>query len=298
MYDVLCAGLTSCDYIFADLEKIPTLGKEIACRDFIIKAGGAANTPVALTKLGLKAAFCTNIGNDISGKIVNEYLENAGLNMSAVIRDDKYRTSSSAVLSLGEERGFATYFAPYDQEIMTKQIEKFAKESAHIHAYIDECMKLPIIEIAKKYNRTLSVDTAWDEKIRLDDIKHIIKASNIFLTNEIEACSITGAESAEVALDLIGQYAEIVVVKLGEKGCMVKQGDKLFQVPAVKGIKPVDTTGAGDLYGAGFIYGYLKGWDIEKCARFANASGSLAVTFYGGIDESYTLEEVRKYFNR
>jgi sugar/nucleoside kinase (ribokinase family) len=59
-----------------------------------------------------------------------------------------------------------------------------------------------------------------------------------------------------------------------------------------------DATGAGDLYSAGFIYGYLNGWDVEKTAKFASASGSLAVTFYGGVDESYTLERVKEYVNK
>lgn len=298
MYEVLCVGLTSCDLIFAKLDKFPVLGKEVACQDFIIKAGGAANTPVALTKLGVKTVFCTAIGNDIPGKIANEYLEKMNLDISAVIRDDRYRTTVSGVLSFGEERGFVTYFAPDDRERMIKQIEKYAQCSSHIHAYIDDCLNMPIIDISRKYNRTLSVDTAWNEKIKLDDIKDIIKASNIFFTNEIESCSITGTDTAEEAIKLIGKYTDLVVVKLGKNGSLVKKGDELIRIPVVNGIKPVDTTGAGDLYGAGFIYGYIKGWDAEKCGCFATASANLAVTFYGGMDESYTLEQVNKYYER
>lgn len=298
MYDVLCTGLTSCDLIFAKLEKFPELGKEMACEDFLIKAGGAANTPVALTKLGLRTAFCTTLGSDIPGDLVYECLKKTGLDMSSVIQDSKYRTSVSAVLSVGRERGFATYFAEGDNEMMIRQIEKFAPHCSHIHTYIHDCLAMPVVEIAKKYNKTLSIDTAWDETIKLENIKHIVEKSDVFLTNEVESCSIAGTETAEEALEKISKYAKVTVVKLGSKGSIVKQGDRVIRVPVVEGVEPLDTTGAGDLYGAGFVYGFVKGWDMEKAAKFATASGNLAVTFYGGMDESYSLENVLDFYNR
>lgn len=298
MYDVLCTGLTSCDLIFAKLEKFPELGREMACEDFLIKAGGAANTPVALTKLGMKTAFCTMIGNDVQGRLVHECLKETGLDMSSVIQDDKYRTSVSAVLSVGMERGFASYFAEGDNEMMVRQIERFAPQCSHIHTYIHDCLAMPVVDIAKKYNRTLSIDTAWDETIKLESIKHIIEKCDVFLTNEVESCSIADAETAEEALEKISKYSKTTVVKLGSKGSIIKQGDSIIRVPVVEGVEPVDTTGAGDLYGAGYVYGFVKGWDVEKTAKFATASGNLAVTFYGGMDQSYTLESVLSYFNK
>lgn len=296
MYDVLCTGLTCCDLLFSNLESFPVLGKEVACQDFLIKAGGAANTPVALAKLGMKTVFTTTIGTDVLGKITYEYLKNTGLDMSAVLYDDRFRTSVSAVLSDGNERGFASYFAKGDDAETVRQIEKFAPQCRHIHTYIEDCLKMPIVEIAEKNNKTISIDTSWNENIKLDGIKDIIKKCDIFLTNEVEACSIAGTETAEEALALFSEYAKLVVVKLGSKGSIIKQKDTILRVPAVKGIQVVDTTGAGDLHGAGFVYGTLKGWDVEKAAYFASASGSLAVTFYGGVDEAYTREAVLDYY--
>jgi len=298
MYDVLCIGLTCCDLIFADMEGFPILGKEMACKDFMIKAGGAANTAVALARLGVKTIFSTIIGNDVTGNIVYDYLTKMGLNMSGVARKDNYRTTVSAVLSLKEERGFATYFAPLDKDLMVNQVEKYIQDCSHVHASIYDCLNLPVVDITQKYNKTLSVDTAWDETIKLDDIKHIISASDIFFTNEIEACSITGAKTCEEALDMIGRYANIAVVKKGKEGSIVKKGKDIINVSSVKGVVSVDTTGAGDMYCAGFIYGYLKNWKLEDCAKFASASGSLGVTFYGGMDEKYTFDNVKNYYNK
>jgi sugar/nucleoside kinase (ribokinase family) len=297
MYDVLCIGQSFCDLIFADLETFPLLGKESPCRDFFIKPGGAANTPAALTRLGLKTLFCTTIGNDLLGNIIYEYMLKTGIDMSAALRDDSYRTSVSAVLSTVRDRGFATYFAPFDYERVIKEIEKYAQQCSHIHAYLEDCLHIPIVDIARKYNKTLSVDASWDEKFKLSNIRDIVKGSNIFMTNEIESMSITGSDSVEEALELIGEYAEIAIVKLGKNGSLIKKGREVISVPAISGVEVADSTGAGDLYGAGFIYGFLKEWDLKNCAKFATASGNLAVTFYGGMDERYTLENVKHYYN-
>lgn len=297
MYDVLCIGQSFCDLIFADMDSFPVLGRESKSRDFLIKAGGAVNTPAALTRLGVKTLFCTTLGNDSLGEIVHDYMLKTGLDMSAVIRNDAYRTSVSAVLSMRDERGFATYFAPFDYNQIVSKLEEYAQQCSHIHAYMDDCMHLPIIDIARKYNKTLSIDTAWDEKIRLADIKHIIESCNVFMTNEIESMSITGASTAEEALMRIGKHADIAVVKLGRSGSLIKQGNLVLNIPAIDGVEAVDSTGAGDLYGAGFIYGFIKKWDLESCARFATASGNLAVTFYGGMDDNYTHENVEHFYS-
>lgn len=296
MYDVLCIGQSFCDLIFTDMDSFPVLGRESKSRDFLIKAGGAVNTPAALTRLGVKTLFCTALGNDSLGTIVRDCMQKAGMDMSAVINDDDYRTSVSAVLSMRDERGFATYFAPFDYKRVLEKIERYVQQCSHIHAYMDDCMHLPIIDIARKYNKTLSVDTAWDEKIKLADIKHIVKSCNVFMTNEIESMSITGASTAEEALMRIGEYADIAVVKLGRNGSLIKQGSLVLNIPAINGVEAVDSTGAGDLYGAGFIYGFIKKWDLERCARFATASGNLAVTFYGGMDDNYTHENVEHFY--
>lgn len=296
MLDVLCTGLTCCDLIFSDLEKFPELGKEVAGSDFMIKAGGAANTPMALAKLGMKTQFTTAIGKDVLGKIVYEFMENTGLDMSAVMFEDTFRTSVSAVLSMGYERGFASYFADCSYSRMEKQIEKYLPSCKHIHTYIGDCLNMPVAEIAQRQGKTISLDTAWDETIKLQNIKHIIKKCDVFLTNEVEACSITEVDTAREALELLSEYSKLVVVKLGSKGSIIKYDGRIIEVPGIKDIQVVDTTGAGDLHGAGFVYGMLKGWDVEKCGNFASASGGLGVTFYGGMDYSYTFEAVSLYY--
>ncbi len=297
MFDVLCTGLTCCDLIFPGLEAFPALGREVAGTDFLIKPGGAANTPVALAKLGLGTVFASAVGSDDMGRIIYEQLERTGLDMRAVEYGNGCRTSVSAVLSIGNERGFATYFPKNDEVSQMKRIEKLIPECRHVHTYIHDCLSMPVIELARKHKKTVSVDTAWDESIKLENIIDIVEGCDILLTNELEACSITGADTAGEAASRLGRYAGTVAVKLGSKGSLVKSGELIVRIPAVDEAQVVDTTGAGDLYGAGFVYGFLNGWDIKRTARFASASGSLAVTFYGGVDEVYNMERVMEYFS-
>ncbi|MCX7843286.1 MAG: carbohydrate kinase family protein [Clostridia bacterium] len=298
MYDVFCTGVTCCDLIFAGLEKFPQLGADVFCKKFMIKPGGMSNTPMGLAKLGLDSVFFTRVGTDTMGEIVYNFMEKTGLNMAAVFRDKDYQTAVSAVLTVGYERGFASYEDRSDKVIDINEIETYVKNSRHVHSSLNDCIKLPLAKLAEKHGKTLSIDAGWTESIKLDDLKHLLSKCTIFTPNEIEAINITGAEKAEDALEILSRYAKINVIKLGKKGCIAKEGDRTIRVDAVKEIKPVDTTGAGDLFNAGLIYGFLKGWKLERALSFANVAGGLAVTYYGGIDEDFTLERVNSLMGK
>ncbi|HHW47585.1 MAG TPA: carbohydrate kinase family protein [Clostridiaceae bacterium] len=298
MNDVLCIGrMTSCDIIFTELQELPELGKEIFCKDLVVKPGGAANTPMALAKLGIKTALLTVLGNDLFGNIIFEYIKQTGVDMSAVHKDNKYRTCVSAVLSTGRERGFVTFYDESKYSFKIEDIEQQIKNSMYIYSDIITCIELPIVEIAKKYKKNIFLDTCWNENIKLDKIKHLLEQIDTFMPNEIEACYITDTDDVELALQRLGQYTNTVVIKLGNKGSIAKQKYNVVRTPSIKGLKPIDTTGAGDLFNAGFIYGCLKGLNLEDSLRIANITGGLAVTFIGGVDESFTIEQVMKYFN-
>lgn len=296
MYDALCTGITCCDLIFTELQKFPELGIEVAGKDFLIKAGGAANAPMALAKLGLKTVFATTLGTDPLGMITYDYMMKSGLDLSAVARDAAYRTSVSAVLSVGYERGFASYFAASTYGAMTRKIEEFLPNCKFVYTYLWDCMNMPVVELSKSYGKTVLLDTSWDDSIKLADIKHLIRQSDVFLTNEIEAYSITGTDQPMEAMKALKELNDFVVIKLGDKGSMLCYLGEITYIPAVKNIPVLDTTGAGDLFGAGLLYGLSRGWNPKKAACFASASGGTAVTFYGGMDESYSLETVEQHF--
>ena len=291
-------GISSGDFIFTNLEKLPEPGIEVFCEDFVIKPGGAANTPCALEKLGLSVAFVTTLGKDLAGSIVYNNLKDCGFDMSPILYHEKARTTVSAVLSQKDDRAFATFLPPSDKELEIAMIRKFAPLSKHIHAYMFDCFDMPILEIAAQNRTTLSVDTSWSETVRLKDIRGILECCDIFFANEQEACRITDSISAEKALEILASHAKAtVVVKLGSKGSLVCDGSRTIRIPAIAPGEIVDTTGCGDVFCAGFLYGFLKGWPVEKSALFGSVTGGLTATFFGGVDDRFTKETVMHHFS-
>ncbi|MCL2163393.1 MAG: PfkB family carbohydrate kinase [Oscillospiraceae bacterium] len=298
-FDILCTGMSSIDFIFAGLERMPEPAKEMLCEDFICKPGGAVNTPAALSKLGAKVAFATSLGNDFAGNMVYSFLKESGIDLDAVILSDELRTSVSSVLSICDERAFATYCAKVDINDVLSKIEEFSEKSHYIHSYIDDCLKMPIADVAYRAGAPFSVDAAWDESIRLSDIKDILQRCDVFFVNEVEACSITGKSGYEEAGEELSKYARLVVIKLGANGCMLIEDNKRTLAAAVKVGEVRDTTGCGDAFAAGFLYArVVNGWPPEKSMRLGLITGALTATFYGGVDDLFTREKVMLLYEK
>lgn len=298
MYKVACIGiLTSCDIIFAGLKEMPTAGREIFCEEFKIRAGGCANTPVALAKLGISTTLLTRLGGDILGGIVYRMMESAGLDMSGVIVDKDYGTCVSAVLSVQGNRGFATYYDS-GKQIADEDIEKVVLGCEYVFSDVGTCLALPhIVNCVQKYHRKLVIDTGWLENMELEKIRPILDCAEIFSPNDMEARQITGEAELGKALDMLAKHARVAIIKRGKDGAVAQKGKAVFAVPARREFREVDTTGAGDLFNAGFLFGYLQGWDIEKCLRMGNLTGGFSIGFTGGMDDSFTLENLSKYID-
>lgn len=291
MYDVLCIGDTCCDMIFADLGKIPDPGKEEYCRELYIKAGGAANTAMGLSRLGKKVLLATALGRDILGDAVYEFMSHTGLDMSAVKRMDGMKTSVSAVLSVGYERSFASYSGAGMAFFTQEEIGYLISRTRHVHTYVGYCMMFPIISLCKQYGCSLSLDTSWCDQ-SVEDVRDILSGCDIFKPNETEAMQLTAKATCDEALKELARYCPLPVITLGGAGAAAYTGGKRYHAKCARPVDVRDTTGAGDIFLAGFIYGFLEGWDIQKTLGFACASGTLSVTYYGSVDDSYTLENV------
>ncbi len=291
-YDVFCFGATNCDLLFGGLERLPAPGREEYCQVFKIQAGGAANTAMALSRLGVSTAFYTRLGEDKLGDAAYAYMEGTGLAMEYVVRDPAIMTSVTAVLSLGHERAFATYDKTGMDCIPEDMLRQGFCKSAHVHSYLGYAKSLGLDKLKREYGCTLSLDTTWDPSQRIEDFEEVLSACDIFFPNASEAMQLTGETEVEAAIAKLAAYCRLLVVKLGDKGCALCHNGQV-QLICGKAVQAVDTCGAGDLFNAGFLKGYLSGMPLEECARLGNASGALSVTFLGGMDDSYTLDHVK-----
>ena len=143
------------------------------------------------------------------------------------------------------------------------------------------------ISLAKKNGAKISIDMASYNIVEenLEFLKQIIADHvDIVFANEEEAKSLTGKEP-EDALNEISEMCDIAVVKIGSKGSLIKQGKNIYKVGIIK-VDSKDTTGAGDLYASGFIYGLLQGYPLDKCGRIgALLSGKVIEVIGARMDE-------------
>jgi sugar/nucleoside kinase (ribokinase family) len=144
------------------------------------------------------------------------------------------------------------------------------------------------------------MDTAWDSTGKwMQLIGPCLQYLDYFIPSLEEAEMISGkSEPEEIADVFLAAGVKTVVIKLGAKGCFIKNnsGEK-FLVDSFKGIKAVDTTGAGDSFAAGFITGIIKGWNLKTCGTFANAVGAHCVMKVGATSGIKPLSEIQQFIN-
>jgi len=300
-YDVIAIGELNVDLIMTGLKNMPVPGREIiAEKGSLVLGSSTAICASGLARLGLKTAFMGKVGRDDFGRTVLEALQNNGIDTSMVITDGNIRTGITVSLSTPNDRALATYLGSIESLDRDDINLEAVSSSRHIHIgsyFLQHRLRPYIPELfswARNNGITTSLDAGWDESENWDyGISDALKYTDIFLPNETEALNIAGKDNVNAAIEVLSEYTGIVAVKCGSKGAVGKwNGRVIAQEPF--DLKPVDTTGAGDSFNAGFIYGFLKGYDLRKCMTYGNACGSISVTRIGGASSCATLEEVKR----
>jgi fructokinase len=124
-----------------------------------------------------------------------------------------------------------------------------------------------------------------------------IERADLILPSEGEAAVLAGTASDQDACAILAKKGKIAVLKRGRRGCTVYRGDEVISVPAFA-VDEVDPTGCGDSFCAGFIYGLLEGWPLERVGRFSNAVGALQAMAFGPMEGARTLAEVESFIRK
>jgi sugar/nucleoside kinase (ribokinase family) len=148
-----------------------------------------------------------------------------------------------------------------------------------------------LLERAKARGTMTSLDTVWDATGRWERLLPSLPFVDLFVPSLGEAEAISGEREPEAAASWLREHgAGTVAVKLGAEGCFVG-GEGFESFVAAPKVEVVDGTGAGDAFAAGFLYGSLAGWPLERTASFANAAGALATTAVGAVEGIAGLQE-------
>lgn len=282
-YDVLLFDGYFCDLIITGLSEIPCLGKDLFGTEMGIHAGGAYNTVRALHRLGLKPGWVCNLGNDLFSRYVLEEIQREGVDTSLFRLHDHPVRALSLAFSLSGDRGFISYIDP--AEIYDRVPYVYATRPACLLlSWLDPSPDAQrLVKAAREVGAQVLMDCQSTE-LTLDTpgVIEILQAVDVFFPNATEAMFLTGAPDVEQACEKLAEFTERVVVKNGEHGALARVGDRRIEVPSVS-IQCVDSTGAGDCFNAGFLYGWLKGEPLERCIQAGNICGAVSTTAHGTI---------------
>ena len=270
-------------------------------QDIAMRLGGdAANEAATLCRLGHRAAIVTVIGSDGAGDFVLSSLRGAEVDTRWIVRQDGLSTGINVVLVRPDgERCFITNQNGSLRRLALSDIlpavesPDFARAKIACLASMFVSPQLTPDDTAALFDRlrqrvpTLCADTTRPKRGEtVSDMAEALCQLDYFFPNLSEAQALTGETAPEaVAKCLLNAGVRHVAVKLGGQGCLIADGRGLKHVPAVPDITPVDTTGAGDAFAAGFIAALLEDKPFEACAEYANRVAARCVMKVGaGID--------------
>lgn len=283
VFDVFLAGTVFMDVIFTGLPGAPVPGTEILSGGLGSAPGGIANLAVALSRLGLSVGLSAAFGDDMFGGYLWRTLaEQEGVDLSASRQLTGWPTPVTVSLSNGSDRSLITYHEHPPQNPALLAVPVPPARASLIQLGHD-----PVpgwVAMLRERGTTIFADIGWDPSgawspAMLDDLD----AVDVFLPNAVEAMSYTRTYDPESALAALASRVPVCVIKDGKNGAIgVDQhtGERA-SAPAIP-VEALDSTGAGDVFDAGFIFGTLAGWPLTQRLKFACLCAGLSVRHHSG----------------
>ena len=296
-FDILVAGEINPDLIltgdvdpeFGQVEKLVDSASLTIGSSSAIFACGAA-------RLGLKVAFVGVCGDDILGRFMLDELQKRGVDGSNIIIRKDGQTGLSVILNRGGDRAILTHPGLGPALRGSDIPDALLQNARHLHvaSYFLQTHLQPdlpdLFRRAQGFGLTTSLDTNYDPTEVWAGFDELLSVTNVFLPNEREALSLSREPVIHTAADRLRVRVETLGIKLGEDGAMGVCNGEQVRIASVP-VNVVDTVGAGDSFDAGFLYGYLNEWPLEKSLRLACICGGLSTQRAGGTDGQPTLDE-------
>jgi sugar/nucleoside kinase (ribokinase family) len=307
VFDILVAGEINPDLIlsgnvtpaFGQVEQLVDSADLVVGSSSAIFACGAA-------RLGLKVAFVGICGADIFGRFMLDEMSQRGVDVSGVTVDPALPTGLSVILNrpggdgVPGDRAILTALGAIDR-LRAEQVPRaILQKTRHLHVasyFLQTAIQPGLPELfrsAHALGLTTSLDTNWDPSGAWCGFDELLGQVDVFLPNQNEALAISGASTLEDALQILSRKCRVVAVKCGQEGGLTRQGESSACSAALP-VQVVDTVGAGDSFDAGFLYGWLQGWSLEKTLALAVSCGSLSTRSAGGTSAQPNLEEAMQY---
>ncbi|NDJ60070.1 MAG: carbohydrate kinase family protein [Chloroflexi bacterium] len=282
------------------MPQFPALGREICSTDLTTTGGAMYITAASLTRLGAHVGWPAYFGNDSYSHFVHDLARQEGVDLSlAKVVDRPYRLVTTSIPFSGE-RAFVTYADPDPDDLYQHWLNSLQRsEFKHVHigGFMLEQDLMALIRVARDKGATISMDCQDGPHLHQPcKCRDLAREVDIFMPNAREAVIVAETDDVASALDRLMQVIDVVVIKDGANGVLIGHQGAVTHVPAIQAGEVVDTTGAGDCFNAGFLYGYIvEGASLEQSGIYGNICGGLSVTGVGGATNAPTHAELMRW---
>jgi sugar/nucleoside kinase (ribokinase family) len=328
-FDILVAGEINPDLILMG-DVMPEFGQVEKLVDSATLTIGSSSAIFACgaARLGLSVGFIGVCGEDVFGRFVLDEMTRRDVDIENVIVRPGGSTGLSVILNRASDRAILTHpglMAELKASDVTDELLRAARH-LHVASYFLQTNLQPDLPAlsrrAHSFGLTTSLDTNYDPSEQWYGFDELLSVTDVFLPNKTEALSITKSSDLESAARHLANKlqatdverndipqvsgsagsrpaprfaAKVVAVKLGAEGALACHNKDSITCARSVSVQVVDTVGAGDSFDAGFLYGYLTGWPLEKSLRLACVCGALSTQQAGGTNGQPTLDEALQY---
>ncbi len=305
---VVCAGLVVADHVSPPLDHLPRSGELIVVDNLVLNiGGGAANTGVDLSRLGVRTAICARVGPDMFGRFATETLHERGIDCTALKVDPSLPTSQTLIVNVrGEDRRFI-HTVGANSGFVAADLDAVLEYRPRV-LHIGYFLILPNLDaqgLAERFRRARSAGTLTVLDVAtpgpgqyLDRLKVVLPHTDIFVPNTDEAELILGESDPVRQARIFRELgARRVVITLGDRG-VISFSDALQVHLGVYPVTYVDGSGGGDAFNAGYILGLLEDRPEIECLKLASAVGASCVRAVGTTDGVFSREEAEAFVGR
>jgi len=299
--DLLVLGDCNPDLVLSDPELVPEFGQveRLVERADLTIGGSGAITACGASRLGLRTALAAVRGDDLFGRFMAEALSERGVELDGLVVDPELQTGLTVILARNEDRAILT-FPGAIAELRCSMVDRaLLAQARHVHVsafFLQRALAPGLEELlasVKAGGATTSLDPNWDPSGEWDGgLAGLLPFIDVLLPNAAEVCAITGVDEPLDAARALAEAGPLVVVKMGQQGAAaVRAGQEVVSARAFEGQGMVDAIGAGDSFDAGFLAGWLDGWDLSRVLSLACACGTLSMRAAGGTGAQPTRAE-------
>jgi ribokinase len=277
--DLVCGDAAFVDLTFLGLDALPAAGEERHARELLRSPGGAATVAIGAARLGLSAALAFPLGADPDGDFVRGVLAREGVR----VNDRQVeRTSVTAVLPIAGERAMATYDA--EAALRPRDVAQFAPRAV--------ALSLERLACAPAGADLYAMIGDEGARTHAGALPPELAGARALIVNAREARQLSGLADAEAAARALAERVPRVVVTLGAGGALSAQEGEVVRAAGVAIEPVVDTTGAGDLFTAAYVWSDLAGGSPEDSLRWACLAAALSVRVPTAVAGAQTVEEL------